>query len=247
MWNFLSRKKKQLPSAATPLLTVDLHSHLIAGIDDGAKSDEESLILLQGLHAAGFRKCITTPHIYAGLYNNTPDRISIGLQRLKTICSENDLAMEIEAAAEYFFDHHFFERIAQQDLLTFGTRYVLFELPLNSRPAMLEDMVFKMFLNGYQPVLAHPERYHFFHDRKMVEYGKLKDRGLLFQLNLMSLTGHYTEPIRSAAIKLVRHGMIEFAGTDIHREKHLPVIRKAMEDAYYIELLSSGKLLNNSL
>ena len=112
---------------------------------------------------------------------------------------------------------------------------------------MLEDMVFKMCLNGYQPVLAHPERYPFFHDRKMLEYGKLKDRGLLFQLNLMSLTGHYTEPIRSAARDLVRHGMVEFAGTDIHREKHLPVIRKAMEDSYYIELLCSGKLLNNTL
>jgi protein-tyrosine phosphatase len=247
VWNFLSRKKKQPPSAAIPLLTVDLHSHLMAGIDDGAKSDEESLILLQGLHAAGFRKCITTPHIYAGLYNNTPERISSGLQRLKSICTEHALPLEVEAAAEYFFDHHFFERIAQQDLLTFGKQYVLFELPLNSRPAMLEDMIFKMFLNGYQPVLAHPERYPFFHDRKMVEYDKLKDRGLLFQLNLMSLTGHYTEPIRFVARDLVRHGMVEFAGTDIHREKHLPVIRKAMEDAYYMELLSSGKLLNNTL
>lgn len=106
----------------------------------------------------------------------------------------------------------------KNELLCFGKQYVLFELPSNSRPAMIEEIVFKMNLNGYQPVLAHPERYPYFHDKKMYEYQKLKDHGVLFQLNLMSLTGYYNPGIRAVARDLIRHEMVDFAGTDIHKE-----------------------------
>lgn len=246
MWNFLFPKKKP-PSEEVPPLRIDLHSHLISGIDDGAQTDAESLTLVRGLYDLGYRKCITTPHVYTGFYNNTPATISSGLERLKAICTVHSISLELEAAAEYFFDNYFFELVEKRALLTFGDQHVLFELPMNTRPAMVQDIVFKLNLNGYKPVLAHPERYPFYHDRKMRDYEKLKDHGVFFQLNLMSLAGYYKRDVRSAARDLIRHGMIDFAGSDLHKEKHLSVLRTAQQDDYFKQLLSSGKLLNNLL
>ncbi|MBK9731731.1 MAG: hypothetical protein IPO83_10680 [Chitinophagaceae bacterium] len=246
MWNFLTGNKNKQPAVVQPL-TVDLHSHLIPGIDDGAQTEAECLLLLRGMADLGYSKCITTPHCYPGFYNNTPASIASGLARLKAICVEQTISLQVEAAAEYFFDNTFFEIVEKNELLCFGKQYVLFELPSNSRPAMIEEIVFKMNLNGYQPVLAHPERYPYFHDKKMYEYQKLKDHGVLFQLNLMSLTGYYNPGIRAVARDLIRHEMVDFAGTDIHKEKHLPVLHSVQQDHYYLQLLSSGKLLNNTL
>lgn len=246
MWSFLTGKKKG-PPAAVPLNSTDLHSHLIPGLDDGAQTEDEALQLLQGMLSLGYRKCITTPHCYPGLYNNTPITIAAGLARLKDVCARNSIALEMEAAAEYFFDTTFFEQVQKRELLTFGNNYVLFELPMNSRPSMLEEVVFNMNLNGYKPVLAHPERYPYFHDRNMREYEKLKDFGLLFQMNLMSLTGYYSRSIRDAARALINQEMIDFAGTDLHKQKHLAVLQDVQQDSFYLQLLSSGKLLNNTL
>lgn len=247
MLKFLTRTPKRQPSIPGPRLAVDLHSHLIPGIDDGAQSGDEALLLLKGLYDAGYRKCITTPHVYAGLYENTPAAIEAGLQQLREIIRLNSISMEVEAAAEYFFDHHFFELIAKQELLTFGQRYVLFELPVSGKPAMLDDMIFKMRLAGYQPVLAHPERYPYLHDRNMRAYQRLKEQEVFFQLNLMSLTGYYADNIRLASVDLIKHNMIEFAGSDIHKQKHIPVIHKALHDDSFRQLLASGKLLNDKL
>ncbi|HUM46422.1 MAG TPA: histidinol phosphatase [Chitinophagales bacterium] len=245
MWNLFSGKKKgEVPIQP---IRVDLHSHLIPGIDDGAKTDEESLALLRGMFDLGYRTCITTPHIYQGLYNNTPATIASGLMRLRDICTAHAINIKIEAAAEYFFDNNFFAALESHQLLTFGNKYVLFELPAHSPPAMLHELVFKMNLNGYQPVLAHPERYMYYHDKKMRDYQRLKDLGVLFQLNLMSLTGYYKPEIRLAARDLVRHGMVDFAGSDLHKAKQLAVLQAAQQDDYFRLLIDSGKLLNDTL
>ena len=106
MWNFLSRKKNKPAPALTPLF-VDLHSHLIPAIDDGAQTEEESIVLIRGMMQEGYRKFIATPHIYRGLYNNTPATISSGLEKLRAVCKSNALPVEVNAAAEYFFDNYF--------------------------------------------------------------------------------------------------------------------------------------------
>ena len=155
--------------------------------------------------------------------------------------------MEVEAVAEYFFDEHFFRLIDNNELLMFGDKYLLFELPFTNKPAMVDDIIFQLNLAGYKPVLAHPERYQFFHDKRMQEYEKLKNAGVLFQLNLMSLTGHYGPGVKTAAQLLIQNGMVEFAGSDLHRAKQLPIVEKGMNDRHFETLLSSGKLLNSQL
>ncbi|MCY7409610.1 MAG: hypothetical protein LH473_05000 [Chitinophagales bacterium] len=246
MFNFFSKKKS--PFIQHPVrIGTDLHSHLIPCIDDGAKSDEEALGLVRSLQSLGYTKCITTPHIYQGVHNNSKEKILTGLEKLRSLLDQHRITMQIEAAAEYYFDEQFFQLIEENNLMTFGKNYVLFELPFNNKPLMLADIIFKMNVAGYQPVLAHPERYTFFHERKMEEYQKLKNAGVLFQLNLMSLAGYYGEPCKEYAYVLLKNNMVDFAGSDLHREKHLPAIESALHDRLLAEYFSSGKLLNHTL
>lgn len=242
---FLSKKSRQ--PAAGQQLTVDLHSHLIPGVDDGARDEETCLALLQGMVALGYRKCITTPHCYAGIYDNNASTIHEGLQRVEQICTAHQLPLSVVAAAEYFFDNNFFVLLEKKQLLTFGNNHVLFELPMHNHPAMLEEVIFHLKLNGYQPVLAHPERYPYFHDKKIEALQIIREMGCLFQLNIMSLTGYYNTAIRKAARNLVKLEWVDFAGTDLHKQKHLETLQRAQGDKYFLRLLSSGKLLNNTL
>lgn len=228
-------------------LKVDLHSHLLPGIDDGAKTIDDTITLIRGLQSFGYERCVTTPHVYLGVHNNTKEIILNGLKKVREVIDQQKINFHIEATAEYFFDEQFFKLIDQNELLTFGKKYVLFELPFNNKPAMVSDVIFKLNLAGYQPVLAHPERYSFFHDKKMVEYEQLKNAGVLFQLNIMSLANYYGEPVRHAARDLIARGMIDFLGSDLHREKHLFVIEAARKTREYSQLLASGKLMNDTL
>ncbi|HYV90639.1 MAG TPA: CpsB/CapC family capsule biosynthesis tyrosine phosphatase [Chitinophagales bacterium] len=246
MFDFLFKKQKKNRDADQSL-KVDLHSHLLPGIDDGAQHADDTLTLIRGLQSLGYQKCITTPHIYLGVHNNSKEIIMDGLKKVRDLLDQQKINFQIEAAAEYFFDEQFFKLIDQNDLMTFGNKYVLFELPFTTKPLMVDDIIFKMNLAGYQPVLAHPERYSFFHNKKMQEYERMKNAGVLFQLNIMSLTGHYGEPVRHAARELISQGVVDFLGTDLHREKHLPIIEAAKKTQEYSRLLASGKLLNETL
>jgi tyrosine-protein phosphatase YwqE len=240
--------KKGIPAAQQRIeLTADLHSHLIPSIDDGAVNDDQAINLVRGLQELGFKKCITTPHIYRGVHNNSKEKILSGLSGLNNLLEHHHIKMEIEAAAEYFFDEQFFELIEKNDLMTFAKNQVLFELPFNSKPIMLADIIFKLNIAGYQPVLAHPERYTFFHNRKLEEYHKLKNAGVYFQLNLMSLVGYYGKEVELTAIELLKNNMVEYAGSDLHKEKHLPVIDAALHNGKLAEYFKAGKLLNHLL
>ncbi|MBA2421854.1 MAG: capsular biosynthesis protein [Chitinophagales bacterium] len=241
---FFSLHKKKSPGHFIPL-TTDIHSHLIPGIDDGAQTEEESLHLIEGLYNLGYRKLITTPHIYHSRFNNSPEIIKEGVQKLQATCDSRGFNITLQAAAEYFFDNYFFEYIENRSLLTFGKHYVLFELPMNILPAIIDEIADNLRNHGYTPVLAHPERYTYLHDKKMAAYKKLKDQGILLQLNIMSLTGYYNAAVKHAAQNLVKYGMIDFAGSDIHRQKHIAVLRFAQQDQSYKDLLASGQLLNN--
>lgn len=228
-------------------LKVDLHSHLIPGIDDGAQSEQDTLELVRGMYELGYRKLITTPHIYRGVFNNTAEIILSGLEKVRRLFHDEYVDMEIAAAAEYFFDNYLFEQVEKKELLTFGDNYLLFELPTSSRPEMLDDIIDMMKTSGYKPVLAHPERYPYFHEKKMTGYQSLKDQGVFFQLNLMSFTGYYNESVKRAALDLAGHNFIDFAGSDLHRAKHLGALFNARQHPAYEKLMASGKLLNDTL
>ena len=164
MFSFFFKKKIKVDAKFLGI-DVDMHSHLIPGIDDGAKTLEDSIGLIRGLQDLGFKKIITTPHIYKEHYPNTKAGILRGLEELKKGLIDANIDIAIEASAEYFMDDHFESLIDKNEILPLNGKdgkYVLVEMSFFGMPPKLEDYLFKIQLKGYTPILAHPERYLFY-------------------------------------------------------------------------------------
>ncbi|MCS6991189.1 MAG: hypothetical protein NZL95_04935 [Chitinophagales bacterium] len=249
MKKWLSRllRSGQSEPEACPSLVTDLHSHLLVGLDDGAATEDEALHMIRGLAELGYRKAITTPHIHHDLFNNTVEGITDGLNHVRRLLRHHQIAFEVHAAAEYFLDDFFLRQLDRNALLSFGERYVLFELPYSSRPIMLDEVVFKMNLANYKPVLAHPERYPYLFDPNLSAYRELKNIGVFLQLNLASLTGVYGPVVRRAARALVAAGLVDFAGTDLHKPAGLDVLQQVKKLPEYLQLLRNNPLRNDEL
>ncbi|NNC84234.1 MAG: hypothetical protein HKN79_11720 [Flavobacteriales bacterium] len=242
------KREKLIEPADISSLKVDIHSHLIPGIDDGAQDMEESLALLRRFEALGFQKVITTPHIMADYYRNTPDIILGGLEKVRAAIKKEGMEIQIEAAAEYYLDDRFEQLLDDEDLLTFGSkRYLLFELPFVAEPLNLNSAIFNMQLKGIKPVLAHPERYGFW-SRDLEKYEELHDKGVILQINLNSLGGYYGPEVKKVADHLVEQELIGLVGTDCHRSDHLDALEQVtLRVPSFHRLLEQGKLINSTL
>jgi protein-tyrosine phosphatase len=159
---------------------------------------------------------------------------------------EAGLDIEVEAAAEYYFDFELEKKLEEERLLTFGDNYLLFEVSYMNAPDNLDGVIFRMHTSGYKPVLAHPERYPYWF-RDMANFEKLKEKGVLFQLNINSLTGHYSPETAKMANTMIDKGWYEFAGSDCHHTGHLELLSKVRRAPGLRKLVESGKLLNSSL
>ncbi|HRW88799.1 MAG TPA: hypothetical protein P5027_02505, partial [Flavobacteriales bacterium] len=188
----------ELPPADLSLVGVDMHSHFIPGIDDGSPDLDTTMELLQAMADLGYRKVITTPHSMADGYRNPTDKILAGLEQVRAEAARRGIAIEVEASAEYYLDHELEEKVKRKDILTFGDRLLLFELSFIGEPHVLNSVVFEMQTQGYRPVLAHPERYTFWAGQ-LDKYEALKDRSVLFQVNIPSLSGRYGPGVQKTA------------------------------------------------
>lgn len=224
---------------------VDFHSHLLPGIDDGCKTINDSLENIRGLQHQGVKRIITTPHIFNELYPNTPDIIREKLALLKKALVENNMDIEIEAAAEYYLDEWFCQNYRSMELLTLSGNHILVETNYMDRPHFLEQIFFDLQTSGYKVIFAHPERYNYLLNNYNA-FHKLHDSGILFQCNLLSFTGYYSPQIKKAAEYLLKHKMIHLVGSDIHKIKHTQTITHLKKSQTYQELLKLD-LLNNSL
>lgn len=228
------------------VLGTDMHSHFIPGIDDGAKTMKDSMELITRMAELGYKKVITTPHIMGDFYRNTPEIINIGLEQVRREILAAGLKIEIQAAAEYYYDFELERKLEQERLLTFGDGYLLFEVSYMNAPDNLDGIIFRMQTQGYKPVLAHPERYPYWF-RDIRNFEKLKDKGVLFQLNINSLTGHYSPATAKMAEQMIDKGWYEFAGSDTHHTGHLELLTRVRSAPALRKLVESGKLLNNTL
>ncbi|OOG70687.1 tyrosine-protein phosphatase [Algoriphagus sp. A40] len=242
---------KKKPSEPVPLdlswLKVDMHSHLIPGIDDGSKSMEESLELVKRLADFGLKKIITTPHIMSEYYRNTPEIIGMGLEDLRKAVKNEGITLEIEAAAEYYMDEIFLEKVKSGErMLTFGEDYILVETGFINKPQMLLDIIFHLEMAGYKPILAHPERYQYLiGDKKLQE--ELIDRKLLFQVNLLSFTGFYSRQVKDFGEMLVERGVVALLGTDCHNARYLDMLETLPKYQKIYEKIQNLDLINTRL
>lgn len=245
MWFF--GKKKTEEALDLSWLNADMHSHLLPGIDDGAGNLETSLELIRGLKSLGYKKLITTPHIFWELYPNTPEIIAESLGWLRKAIQEDGIDMDVQAAAEYYIDEHFEAELRKKTpLLTVSSNRVLVEFSMVTAPMDLQQVLFEMQIQHYQPIIAHPERYVYLSARKDF-FDELKDAGCLFQLNLLSLTGYYGKGVQELAEYLCKKEYYDFAGTDLHHERHLHMLKKLASNATFARLRDSGMLKNAQL
>lgn len=244
--------KKQPPKIDLPLVDVqtliraDMHAHILPGIDDGAKTLDDSIAIIKELQEFGYESLLCTPHVMHDFYNNSTDKITSTLAIVKAELNRLNIEIEINAAAEYYFDEELTKRVREKDILTFGKEhYLLFEFSYFNEHQGVFEGITDMIQAGYSPVLAHPERYPYLVDQKE-KYNLLRDLGAKFQINLMSLVGHYGESAQHGAEYLIEQNYVDFIGTDIHRIEHLPKIEKALKNEHLHQLMQSG-LLNKSL
>jgi protein-tyrosine phosphatase len=226
-------------------LQADMHSHILPGIDDGSPDVETSMTLLAGLRDLGLHTFIATPHIFEEIHPNSPETVGGALQRLKTaLTAQGQGDVKLKAAAEYMIDDAFSSYYQDgKSLLCVRGKEVLIEMSYQFERKDLEEQIFQLQLHGYQPILAHPERYNFYHaDPKM--YKRLKEKGCLFQLNLLSLSGYYGEPVKKMAQNLVKEQQIDYIGTDLHHEKHLKYLRAFVTEVDVHEIVKGNPLRN---
>ena len=218
-------KKKNIVSDIE-WLGVDVHSHLLPGIDDGSPDVEQSVFLIKSLYELGFSKFICTPHIFQDLYPNTSETIFEALESTRNALAIANIDVDISSAAEHMLDEMFDVR---DGLIVMPGNYILVEMSYLNETPNIENTIFNLQIKGYKVVLAHPERYNFYHQayQKFLRY---RNMGVLFQLNLLSITGYYGKEVKRAAEYLLDSHYYDFAGTDIHHTKHLDVLRKTVNN-----------------
>lgn len=248
-----NRKKKEdsaydLPvpeNADWSIIGVDIHSHFLPGIDDGAKTIEDSLFLLKAMMDMGYKSIVTTPHVMIDYYPNTTNTIQNALAQVQAALKENNIDLPVRAAAEYYIDESFLKLIDTEPLLTIYKNEVLVEFSMMYEPPMLHDALFNMQSGGYKPILAHPERYVSLH-RNIERYSELKDRGCLLQLNMLSLTGYYGQHVKQVAEQLMAKGLYDYCGSDMHHDRHAANLRGMAMSKYYHKI-ASYPFLNSRL
>jgi tyrosine-protein phosphatase YwqE len=247
--SFFSRifqsSKTKTPADLSSLKT-DIHSHFLPALDDGSKNMDETISMMREIEKMGYKKLICTPHIMSDYFKNSPETILPVLEKVKTAIAAEGINLELSAAAEYYVDFDFERKLKEEKLLTFGKNYLLFEISYLHPPENLNHVIFNMITQGYKPVMAHPERYNFWHS-KFNMYEEMIEKGVLLQLNINSLTGYYSIETKRTAEKMIEKGMVSFIGTDCHHAGHISLLNKVVYEKSLHQLLQSGKLLNANL
>jgi protein-tyrosine phosphatase len=234
--NLFGKKEEVLPPFDLSVFKVDMHNHLIPGIDDGSANMDETIALLAKFESLGYKKVITTPHIMSDYFRNTPEIILRGLDEVREAANKHNINIEIEAAAEYYFDETLMERLEKKEkLLTFGDNYVLFEFSFHTEPNKIDKLFFEMLTQGYKPVLAHFERYAFLFDR-LDKAAEWRGKGINIQMNFNSVGGHYGPEVLKQAQGLIDAKLIDFVATDCHRMDHLMALEDNLTKPYFHKL-----------
>ncbi len=203
---------------------IDIHCHILPGIDDGAKDIEDAISLIKKFAILGIDQFIVTPHIMQGYYANNDVTIANSYEKLIESLAAADLThVVIHPSAEYMMDYHFEELLEKKNLHPLKGKYVLVEMSYLQPPMNLFEIIQRIRQLGYFPVLAHPERYSYYHDKR--EYFKeLKRAGCFFQMNLLSLSDYYGKNVQKTAIYLLEEKLIDFTGTDTHNLIQLDIL-----------------------
>lgn len=232
MFNFFVKKKFLVDHLDG---FTDIHNHILPGIDDGAKTVDESLNLIRGMNEIGISKFICTPHIMDNYYPNNADTIVTALTDVQNVIKTGDLAhIRIEAAAEHMIDSGFELLVDSNRLMPIAEQYILVEMSYLQASLNFEESIQRLKDKGFYPIFAHPERYAYLHYHRN-DYSRMKDLGMLFQLNLLSLSNYYGKDVQRKALALLDNNLIDFVGSDIHNQNHLKNLKNIQISSKVLE------------
>lgn len=244
MFSFF-KSKKLIPDLS--FLGADMHSHLLPGLDDGLQEIEQTIAFMQQLEQMGYKKLVCTPHILSDLYPNSPGTILPRLELVRSALKENNIDMQVEAAAEYMVDLDFENYIdADKPLLTFGRNFILIEMSYAAASNNIEQVIFQLRLKNLQPVLAHPERYSYYLG-SMEQYQRFMDLGCYLQINILSLLGYYGDLAKKTAENLLKKNMVSFVGTDMHHTNHMNALQSLASKKSFYKLFEGVEMKNKEL
>ena len=232
---------------------IDIHSHILPGIDDGSPDEQTSLAAMQAAVAAGITEMVCTSHYLRGQYDNPRSKTRPLFEGLQRLAKKNNLPLKLHLGAEVMLDSKTVDDIADMELRIDDTRYVLVESEINALPVNFLDILFQIVRQGWRPVLAHPERYPDIMAHKSLTED-LVHRNVHLQINAGSLLGGYGRKVEETAWKLLERGHAHFIASDSHARGQENNLKRAAEavteriDAYTAELLTTinpGKLLAN--
>lgn len=242
MMQFFSRKKFLIDYLDG---FIDIHNHILPGIDDGAKTVEDSIALIKAFNAFGVTHFIATPHIMHNYYPNDKETIAKALSQVQHALISHDLKhISVEAAAEHMIDDNFEHLLETGTAMAMREAYLLVEMSYLQPPINFEEAIIKTASKGFYPILAHPERYGFLHYRRR-KYGEYKEHGILFQMNLLSLSEYYGKDVPKVANELLQEGLIDFLASDVHNLDQLDSLKKVTLSKKTVEQLLP--LINNTI
>ncbi len=247
MFDFLFRKKKYEPIPIFEVLGTDMHCHLVPKVDDGSKCIEESVECMKALASVGYKKMILTPHFQTPRFENDEDDIVRRYEEMKRQAANMGVEIDIcGIGGEYRIDSGFAKRLENPRFLQIGGKYVLVEFSLHQQMMGCDEMIFDMQMKGYEVILAHPERYPYLNvgGSRMEQ---LKNQGVFFQVNVLSLGGFYGEEAKRRAFEMVEGGLVEFLGTDTHNSMYAQALIDLTHNRKVEKLLMNHEFLNKTL
>lgn len=243
IFSFLSGKSEP---AELPFKT-DIHCHILPGVDDGSPDVETSVALVERQLSWGIKRIIATPHITEATFPNSPETLDPALDELLQGLRSRGIDVPLSRASENRIDDYFREQLKAGLITTFPNKYILVENSFIQEPWQLDQFLFDLKIQGYKPILAHPERYYYYFDEHPERYDQLHRAGTLFQINVLSLAGAYSKKEKRTAEKLIEKGYVDFLGTDLHNFRHADAIDAYLKskDARRHFAALEGRLLND--
>lgn len=228
---------------------IDLHCHLLAGLDDGAETIEDSLQIAEQLERAGFRDVFVTPHVMEGTPYLEAARILEATENLQRKLEKKGMGLKLHPGAEHYIFPDLAKWLQKGKLMSLGRtgKYILLELPMLEIPSYTEQVFFELQVQGITPILAHPERHYQLSQEPQHLYEWLS-KGVLYQINLRSLSGRYGPKAQETAIHMLECGLVHFVGSDAHYQlkKSQPYFQEVKELEKYIDSKSMQAILQGN-
>ena len=235
-------KKKPKPEAKLFYHT-DVHSHILPGVDHGAQNIDDSLEMLRAQIDMGITHVMCTSHVTAETFENTPETLTEAYNVLKVAVKEEGLPVEIFASAEYRIDEYWNKEYEAGHLLPMPGNHILLENSFVQELIGIDNLLFDLQVKGYRPILAHPERYRYYYDRKE-RYKSLHKASVKFQINILSLAGYFGNGARETALWLIQNNLCDMFGSDMHGMDHAEVIKDYISSKEWRKLCDKHDLPN---